>query len=185
VTHPNADFQLQPQQTEHFILSVDPDLGADGRAIANSLFQTCEQDFFTLQTFFGGIVPNSMPFHVIITSGSQGASHPGCAATTLSIGANSGPIAFMRSLVIAEESEVFQANFGAGWNCGFSNGEGLSRVLANHMVPNAEPLGFVASRIRLDSPANITGGFREDWVNRMDQTDTNYFSIGCSVLFLN
>ena len=41
----------------------------------------------------------------------------------------------MRSLVIAEEDEVFEANFGHGWDCGASNGEGLSRVLANTMYP--------------------------------------------------
>ncbi|HEV3116396.1 MAG TPA: hypothetical protein VGY58_05045 [Gemmataceae bacterium] len=102
----------------------------------------------------------------------------------MSIGANSGPLEFMRSLVIAEEDEVFEANFGHGWDCGASNGEGLSRVLANDMVPGVEPQGFVSPPVWLDGPSD-TGILREDWVNKTDATDVNYFSIGCSVLFLN
>src|SRR5258708_8809213 len=95
VVHPAAALQLHPKQTEHFKVSVDPGLGSGGIAIADSLLKTCEQDFATLQTFFGGITPNSMPFHLIVTAGSQGASHATCAATTLSFGAHSGPLPFI------------------------------------------------------------------------------------------
>jgi hypothetical protein len=184
VRHPPAAHQLQAKQTPHFKVSVDPALGASGVAIADALMQTCEQDFTTLQGYFGGITPKSMPFHLVVTSGSQGASHATCPATTLMIGAHSGPPGFMRSLVIAEEDEVFEANYDHGWNCGYSNGEGLSRVLANDMVPGVEPQGFVSPPVWLDGPSN-TGILREDWVSKTDHTDTNYFSIGCSVLFLN
>ena len=91
----------------------------------------------------------------------------------------------MRSLVIAEEDEVFEANFGHGWNCGYSNGEGLSRVLANDMVPGVEPWDFVSAPDWLDGAPKKTRVNREDWINKTDKIDTNYFSIGCSVLFLN
>jgi hypothetical protein len=185
VAHPAANHQVHPQSTPHFKVSVDPGLGAAGTAIATALLQTCEQDYATLQSYFGGITPKSMPFHLIVTSGSTGASHATCLATTLSIGAKSGPVPFMRSLVIAEEDEVFEANFGHGWNCGFSNGEGLSRVLANDIVPGVEPPGFISPPVWLDGPSDISGVLREDWINNTDHTDTNYFSIGCSVLFLN
>ncbi len=184
VAHPAVAHQLQTKQTPHFKVSVDPGLGEAGVAIADALMQTCEQDFVTLQGYFGGIMPKSMPFHLVVTSGNQGASHATCAATTLMIGAHSGAPAFMRSLVIAEE-EVFEAAFAHGWNCGFSNGEGLSCVLANDMVPGVEPQGFVSPPEWLDKPSDITGILREDWVRKTDKTDTNYFSIGCSVLFLN
>ena len=179
VAHPSASHQLHPKQTAHFKVSVDPGLGQAGAKIADALLKTCEQDFTTLQGFFGGITPKLMPFHLIVTAGSDGASHATCEATTLSIGAHSGPIEFMRSLVIAEEDEVFEANFGHGWNCGFSNGEGLSRVLANDMVPGVEPQDFVSPPVWLDGPSDITGVLREDWVNKTEQTDRNYFSIGC------
>ncbi|HXA35740.1 MAG TPA: hypothetical protein VNW26_05360 [Steroidobacteraceae bacterium] len=185
VAHPVTSLKKHPAQTAHFQISVDSGLGAAGTTIANSLLTTCEQDFATLQSYFGGITPASMPFHLIVTAGSQGASHATCAATALSIGAHSGPVPFMRSLVIAEEDEVFEASFGHGWNCGFSNGEGLSRVLANDMVPGVEPPGFVSPPVWLDGPSDISGVLREDWISKTDHTDTNYYSIGCSVLFLN
>ncbi len=184
VVHPSAEFRAHPQQTPHFKVSVDPGLGQKGQQVANALLQTCEQDYATLQAFFGGITPGALPFHLIVTSGSDGASHATCHATALSIGAHSGPLEFMRSLVIAEEDEVFEANFGHGWDCGASNGEGLSRVLANDMVPGVEPQDFVSPPVWLDETPD-TGIQREDWVSKTDPTDTNYFSIGCSVLFLN
>jgi hypothetical protein len=185
VVHPSAPFQAHSTQTPHFKVSVDPGLGHAGSQIANALLQTCEQDYATLQGYFGGITPVALPFHLIVTAGGDGASHATCEATALSIGAHSGPLGFMRSLVIAEEDEVFEANFGHGWDCGASNGEGLSRVLANDMVPGVEPQGFVSPPVWLDGPSDITGILREDWVNKTDPTDVNYFSIGCSVLFLN
>ena len=185
VGHPMTSLKKHAQHTAHFIVSIDTGLGQAGVTIADALLATCEQDFATLQAYFGGITPASLPFHLIVTSGSQGASHATCAATALSIGAKSGPIGFMRSLVIAEEDEVFEANFGHGWDCGASNGEGLSRVLANDIVPGVEPSGFVSPPVWLDGPSDITGVLREDWVTKTDPTDTNYFSIGCAVLFLN
>jgi len=127
VAHPFTNLKPHPSQTAHFRISLDSGLGTLGNKVADALLQTCEQDFTTLQGYFGGLTPASMPFEVIVTAGNQGASHATCAATALSIGAHSGPLGFMRSLVIAEEDEVFQASFGHGWNCGFSNGEGLSR----------------------------------------------------------
>jgi len=84
----------------------------------------------------------------------------------------------MCSLLVAEEDEVFEAFFGHGWGCGDSNGEGLSRILANEIYPNVEPPNFVSAPVWLDNG-------RPDYVNRTDATDTNYMSIGCSVLFLN
>lgn len=184
VRHPRAKLQPHPKQTAHFKVSVDPGLGHAGSAIADELLKTCEQDYATLQGYFGGITPKLLPFHLIVTAGSDGASHATCRATALSIGAKSGPVPFMRSLVIAEEDEVFEANFGHGWNCGFSNGEGLSRALANDMVPGVEPQDFVSPPVWLDDKPK--GGIRrDDWINKTEKTDTNYFSIGCSVLFLN
>lgn len=87
----------------------------------------------------------------------------------------------MRSLVISEEDEVFEANFGHGWDCGASNGEALSRVLADAMYPGSYAMypDCVSAPVWLDTPD------RPDFVNVTDPTDRNYVSIGCSVLFLN
>jgi hypothetical protein len=169
-------------QTANFNVSYDAGLGASGVQAANSILQTCEGDFQKLRKVFSGITPPGLPFQIRLTTDGSGAMHATCAATELFIGANSGggplDLAFMRQLVIAEEDEVFMEAFGRGWNCGFSNGEGLSRVLANDMVPGAEPADFVSSN------AWLNGG-RPDWVNNTEEDDTQYPSIGCSVLFLN
>jgi hypothetical protein len=168
--------------TAHFSVFYDASLGADGTTIADAILGACEADYFRLQGYFGGITPPGLPFNVHVTPGSNGASHATCAATSMSIGARSTPAvdpAFMRSLVVAEADEVFEAAFGSGWDCGASNGEGLSRVLANAMYPGAEPANFVSAPVWLDTPG------RPDFVNVTDPNDTIYVSIGCSVLFLN
>ncbi len=168
--------------TEHFQVYYESDLGGDGATIANAILSVCERDYVTLQGYFGGITPPNLPFVILLTTDDTGASHDGCDATTLYIGASSageGNIDFIRSLVFAEEDEVFEAAIGLGWDCGASNGEGLSRVLANDMYPGAEPAGFMSASVWLNTEG------RPDYVDTTDPTDTNYVSIGCSVLFLN
>ncbi len=167
-------------RTEHFNVFYDSSLGNDGIRIADAILSVCEQDYLKLQEFFNGITPGGIPFNIHITKGSSGASHPTCASTEISIGARAASgvnIPFMCSLLVAEEDEVFEAFFGHGWGCGDSNGEGLSRILANEIYPNVEPPNFVSAPVWLDNG-------RPDYINRTDATDTNYISIGCSVLFL-
>ena len=172
----------QRGSTAHFTVSYDSSLGADGPTLADAILAVCEADYLRLQGYFGNITPPNLPFQIHVTTGSGGASHATCAATSISVGGRSAAgvnIAFVRSLVVAEEDEVFEAAFGRGWNCGASNGEGLSRVLANAMYPGAEPANFVSAPVWLDTPG------RPDWVNNTENTDRDYVSIGCSVLFLN
>ena len=167
--------------TAHFVITYSPGLGAAGQAAAQLIAGRCEQDYTALQQFFGGITPAGLPFQIHITPGRTGASHATCQATALMIGAHSAPAGdpnFVAALVVAEEDEVFMGNFGHGWDCGASNGEGLSRVLSNELYPNTEPPGFVSAPVWLDQG-------RPDFVNHTDPTDTSYPSIGCSVLFLN
>jgi hypothetical protein len=80
-------------------------------------------------------------------------------------------------LAVAEEVEVYSVLQGLGWDCGASNGEGLSRVLATEMYP-AELDGFSSAATWLDKG-------RPDFVNKNDPSDRNHISYGCSVLFLN
>ncbi len=168
--------------TDHFRVYYDKQLGTDGPKIASAMLKSCENDYATLQGIFSGPIPDQqLPFRIRLTTDSTGAYHESCEATTIFVGAYSGPgmdMGFIRSLVIAEEDEVFEALLNNQWDCGASNGEGLSRVLANDMVPGVEPQGFVSAPVWLNSQ-------RQDFVNHTDPTDTNYFSIGCSVLFLN
>ena len=166
--------------TTHFSVSYAPSLGASGLTIANAILATCESDYNALRAWFN-VTPSGLPFQIDVVPGSGGASHAGCAATGLSIQANSGPgvdLPFLRSLVVAEEDEVFMGTSPRSWNCGYSNGEGLSRVLANTLYPGAEPSNFVSS------PTWLNTNPRPDFVNTTDPTDRNYTSIGCAVLFL-
>src|SRR5262249_55771637 len=150
-----------------------------GAALAQAILQNCERDYTTLQQVFGGLTPQRMPFVVQITGGATGASHSSCMGTDIAVGGKSGrDVDFIRSLLVAEADEVFMANFAHGWDCGASNGEGLSRVLANDIYPGVEPAGFISSDSWLNSP-------RENFVDQTYPSDTDYPSIGCAVLFLN
>ena len=148
------------------------------RTTAAALLATCERDYATLQYYFGGITPSSLPFRVFIDTGSNGGSHAGCSATVLHCDAFSGMDSdLVRMILVAEMDEVFMAAQNAGWNCGASNGEGLSRILAAEAYP-AELNGFATGAFWLDST-------RTDFVSNNDGTDVNPISTGCSVLFLN
>jgi hypothetical protein len=166
--------------TAHFDVSYLSRLGQKGANLAQAILQTCEKDYASLQQFFGGLTPHNLPFVVQVTSDSTGASHSSCLGTDIMVGGNSdGDVDFIRSLLVAEADEVFMANFGHGWDCGASPGEGLSRVLANDLYKGVEPADFISSDVWL----NLNP--RPNFVNTADPTDTNYNSIGCSVLFLN
>jgi hypothetical protein len=166
--------------TVHFDVSYLSRLGQKGADLAQAILQTCERDYAALQAIFGGLTPGRLPFVVQITSDNSGASHSSCLGTDVMVGGNSGTsVDFIRSLLVAEVDEVFMANFGFGWDCGASPGEGLSRVLANDLYKGVEPADFISSNVWL----NLNP--RPNFVDQADPTDTNYKSIGCSVLFLN
>jgi hypothetical protein len=118
--------------------------------------------------------------NVIIASGVGGAYHYGCDGKDIYCDAQTSPlnIDHTRMLLVAEVVEVFSAEQGLGWDCGASNGEGLSRVLATEFYP-AQLDGFNSAASWLDTPG------RPDIVDFTDPTDRNYVSIGCSVLFQN
>ncbi len=171
--------------TTHFNVYYDPSLGANGQAIADGVLASCENEYNSLSFLFGGLTPG--PFNIIIApldssgQGQGGAFHFGCGATDLYCDAKTVPsldIDYTRMLVVAEEVEVFSDTQGIGWDCGASNGEGLSRVLATLLYP-AELDGYATAAFWLDTAD------RPDFINVNDPTDTNPISTGCSVLFLN
>jgi len=163
--------------TEHFQVKHRSDV-TTGSTLGQAVLSTCEADYHRLADWFGGITPGGLPFKVTIQNGSKGASHAGCAATGLLCDAFSGNDAdLVRMLVVAEEDEVFMSNFGHGWDCGASNGEALSRILAAEIYPKSQT-GFWTGASWLDSN-------RPDFINSTDATDTNFVSIGCGTLFIN
>ena len=173
--------RVEEGQTDHFTVFYDPgSLGNAGPALADGVLQNCEADYAKLVGFFGAAAaPRNL--NVIIAGGIGGAYHYGCSATDLFCDGITSPapdVDHTRMLVIAELVEVFEALQAAGWDCGASNDEGLSRVLATELYPDALN-GFATAAVWLDTAD------RPDFVNNTDPTDTNFVSTGCAVLFLN
>src|SRR6266700_2402337 len=164
--------------TAHFAVYYENGLGAQGPVLADAVLATCEADYTALQNWFGGLTPSGLPFSVYVVAGTFGAYHANCLATEMHCAAFDGSNAdLVRMLMVAEADEVFMAAQNKGFNCGWSNGEGLSRVLATERYP-AQLDGFASAASWLDSA-------RADYVGTNEQTDRNYVSIGCSTLFLN
>lgn len=164
-------------RTQHFAVYADPALGGDGKQDAQGMLAACEADYARVSGYFGGLAAG--PFNVILFSNPGGAYHTTCAATDLFCDAKTNPAAgdYSEFLNIAEFVEVFEAVQGRGWDCGKSNGEGLSRVLATDGYPN-ELDGFSTASSWLDSR-------RDNFIDHNFNSDTNDPANGCSVLFLN
>ena len=164
-------------KTEHFSVYLDPALGADGTQDAEGVLGKCEGDYATVAGYFGGLAAG--PFNVILFANPGGAYHQTCAATDLFCDARTSPADgdYSEFLNVAEFVEVFEALQAGGWDCGMSNGEGLSRVLATDAYPK-ELDGFATAPSWLDSS-------RPNFVDRNENSDTNTPANGCSVLFLN
>ena len=162
-------------------------MGAEGKSCADGVLATCENDYSQTSAWFGGIASPTLPVNILIAAldpsgqGGGGAYHYGCIAVDLYCDLKNVPgldIDYTRMLLVAELVEVFEAAQGVGWDCGASNGEGLSRVLSAALYP-AELNGYTTAAAWLDTPN------RPDWVNNNNSTDQDSVSNGCSVLFLN
>jgi hypothetical protein len=163
--------------TANFNVYYDNSLGANGVQLAEGVLLSCEAEFTRLQNWFG-LTPPGLPFNIYIDPGAFGAYHASCTAVDLHLAAFSGTnVDLTRLLNVAEADEVFMAAAPAGWNCGDSAGEGLSRVFATEMYPDQLD-GFASARWWLDSA-------RTDFITTSDPTDRSYVSIGAATLFLN
>ena len=176
-------------QTAHFSVSYDDSITlangyqASGLALAQAVLASCENDLATFSNLFGGIMPApaSLPCQINLVPGGGGASHPGCLSTVIScfISPNSDTVGVPLT-VDAEVAEVFMATQGQGVNCGYSNGEALSRVLPTVLYPKLRWRFMVGT-----SWLNSMNPSRPDWVTNTEQTDQDFVSIGCGTLFYN
>ncbi len=168
-------------------VSYATSLGNAGKILADALLGLVHTANGTMENYFGIAI---QPITAIVTPlspahhGSGGAYHYGCDFTsggTLYLDAtfalaNSADVEL--TLYIAELSECFMGAQGKGWGCGFSNGEGLSRVCAEL----ATPAGSFPSW-GISAPSWVAAGY-PDWVTVTEQTDQNYKSTGCAVLYI-
>jgi hypothetical protein len=159
--------------THHFKVYYDGDLGESAIARADGVLASCEADYSRLRALFGGKAPDAQTFDVIITNvgTNGGAYHGGCGATQLycSLGSTN---AEQSMLMVAELDEVFEDAHG-GWDCGHTNGEALSIVLAQELHPAA--FGFASHWLNSS---------RQDFVSTNDAEDRDVIADGCGVLFL-
>jgi len=173
----------QVGQTAHVSVLAANALGPSGVQLAQRVLQGVEQDYLRLQSLFGAIQTPAMTVIVAPLSaghdGSGGAYHHACSDPVFYCDADLTPggEATTLALFVAEAVEVFEAIQGLGWDCGASNGEGLSRVLAEALHPGVLD-GYETASVWLD-------GSRTDWVDITNPTDRSADSNGCAVLFLN
>ena len=172
--------------TRNFHVYSKDALGTVGAAIASSLAKRCETDYTTLLNWFG-VTPGDLPFNVYVVDDVSGALHYGCADPEIYVGAIPGAMTSSHLycvLLAAQMVDVFGATLKLGWNCGHSNGEALSRVLACALYPDEAVQNLVTAVAWLDeTPAGSANRF--NWVDRTEPTDIGKYSVGCSVLFLN
>ena len=166
----------------------DPALGTPGSSLATHMLNVVTAPYDDMQNFFG---ISGAAVDVIIAplsgnnDGSGGAYHYGCDFTTGgqtyldATFANTAvdPLNLEVALYVAELSECFMGPQRGGWDCGFSNGEGLSRFCAEQETPAGTLSAFVTG------PAWAQAGF-PDWVTQTEQTDQDAVSTGCSIVYI-
>ena len=167
----------------------DPSLGSAGQTLATQLLARVVAPYDDLQTSFG---ISGGPVNVVVAplsgsnDGSGGAYHYGCDFTsggTLYVDAtfantSVNALDLEIALYVAELSESFMGPQGGGWNCGYSNGEALSRFFAEiETPPNTLPSGFISG------PSWEQAGY-PDWISKTESTDQDYASIGCGVVYI-
>ncbi len=167
-------------ESTFFNVYYDDDLGSGvGGALADGVLTRCDADYETLYDIFGSVTP-PLPMTVIVAPSDVtggGAYHHTCIDNVLyCTGDTVADVSFTLALVVAEEVEVFSAAQALGWDCGFTNGEGLSRVLAEELYPGVLD-SFHTADIWLDSG-------RPDYITNNSGSDVDSLSNGCSVLFL-
>jgi hypothetical protein len=159
-------------QTANFTIFSDG--SAEGDAAATALLQAAEADLDAVRSWFGGISLDSPPFNVYTDPQAGGAYHFGCGGTDVHV--QNDPQRAPGYLV-AEVVEVFENALGNGWDCGLTNGEALSRVLA------FERYELLAQDF-VQTEKDWWASGHPDFVNDNSSDDRNQIANGCGDLFL-
>jgi hypothetical protein len=162
-------------------------LGAQGATLAQALLGVVQAPYTDMEALFGVTGGNVIVVVAPLTGandGGGGAYHYGCDFTTggtlyldATFALNNATDVEL-ALYVAELSECFMGAQGAGWGCGYSNGEGLSRFFAEVDTP---PGSFPSWGVT--GPSWVSAGY-PDWVTTTEESDQNYVSTGCAVLYI-
>ncbi len=166
---------------------VYTDNSTTGNASAQAVLQSAEADFKATQQWFGGIAlpqgqqgddqttpRTALPIQVLMDSQAGGAYHFGCNATDLYLEPDPQ---LASGFMVAELVEVFEAAINNGWQCGQTNGEALSRVLATERNN-----GLAQLQVQTGQAWWANG--HQDFVSTNSATDQDNNSNGCGPLFL-
>ncbi len=177
--------QTEVGKTAH--VTVFTDNSPNGNASAQAVLQTAEADYLATQQWFGGIAlpqgqqgddkstpRTAIPVQVLIDSQAGGAYHFGCSATDIYIEPETQVAS---GFMVAELVEIFEAAINNGWQCGQSNGEALSRVLATERNP-------ALSQLQVQTGQAWWANGHGDYVTNNNATDQDENSNGCGPLFL-
>ena len=171
--------------TADVTLYCDPQLGPQGADLANQVKGTVEQTYVNCRNYFGIA---GQQVNVIIaplnneTDGGAGAYHYGCSFNPggdLYIDAAFGNPVMTTGLIVAELTESFMGAQDKGWDCGGSNGEALSRFLAE--LESGGPTGALAAFAT--GPAWYGAG-HPNWIDSTESTDQDAIATGCGVVYL-
>lgn len=172
-------------------------MGYDTKAIelAHQLLGAVVNPYNILQGWFGVAANAYNKVSVVIApmsvsgrvrfDGSAGAYHYDCSFSdggVLYIDATYentrvNPLDLAVGLYVAELSECFMGAQLRDWDCGSSNGEGLSRFCAEQLTPFNTIYQFATTRLW------GAAGF-PDWVNNTAPTDGDTVATGCCVAYL-
>jgi hypothetical protein len=151
-----------------------------GELLADGVLASCDSDYEKIYAAFGSVAP-PLPMTCVIYTGPGGYHHT-CIDNVLYVTGltlqppNVPDVATALAVLVAEEVEVFEAAQASGWNCGDTNGEGLSRVLAEDLYPGTLDYYHTAD-------AWLDSG-RPDYVTNGIGNDGDPESNGCAVVFL-
>lgn len=186
--------QVGTTQDGRVTLYYDPALGNAGLQVAQAVLPMLDGLFAGDDAMFGvagkagNILLAALPDQngVPQTDGSTGAFHAGCAFNDDSPGGSDwyedialGDPEMTLGLIQAEVSESYMGLQNRGWDCGGSNGEALSRVLAEAV--SGGPNGSL--RDYTTGPAWAQAGF-PDFIDTNAGTDRDPVSTGCGVVYL-
>jgi hypothetical protein len=169
-------------------VAYDPNLGPKGQALASQLLTMVQAPYQQMQQNFGiagGAVTVIVSPLSTANDGSGGAYHGGCNFTSGGVlyldatfaNTTQNPLDLEVALYVAELSEAFMGAQGRGWGCGSSNGEGLSRFLAENTQPGVIPTWGITG------PSWANAGY-PDWISKTENTDRNYVSTGCAIVYI-
>ncbi|HEY2527210.1 MAG TPA: hypothetical protein VGJ20_04545 [Xanthobacteraceae bacterium] len=174
--------------TPEFLVTFASETDLDALARAQAIVESCESDLDQLQVWFNTDFragsPHGIWVHVDSIGG--GASNNGYTSDqsprifVLDTAQPAIRDEYARFLFVAELAEILMDFTGYGWNRGFSSGEGLSIVMATEL----HGPGYYGSNQGPRIQNWLNANPRPDWVSATEQTDRDFVSFGCAVLFI-